>query len=207
MPVWFFSKTTGTPSTRVRGRLLICGTSKFAVKGGREGAERAAAKPPCSGSAAQAVPPRPGAGRGRQRRWQTPAMAPGRRAALLTAGLCCHQGSASAEPGRRSQHLPPTRPGVPCSPPGTDRCPARPPSPAPTCGPGSSASCPPRRRSADTEAASARSTSRPLSLSARLPSLPRRSPSQTTPNKPKQQKSAAKDRAGFCGCLVWRKGG
>lgn len=35
----------------------------------------------------------------------------------------------------------------------------------------------------------ARSTSRPLfSLSARLPSLPRRGPNHTTPNKPKQQK-------------------
>lgn len=60
----FLSNTTGTPSTRIGGRLLIYGTSQFAVKGGRDGAQWAAAKPPCSGSAAEAAPTTPGAGQG-----------------------------------------------------------------------------------------------------------------------------------------------
>lgn len=133
---------------------MICGTSEFAVKGGREGTERAAAKPPCSGSAAGAAPP-PGAGQGR---WQTPAQ--GR--ALLPPRLGKGWTPLNGDPGtsrRPSQALPAPRqaptPAPTCSP--GSGSPARPPAtaamilmPPPACPPAGdtddadAASCPPR---------------------------------------------------------------
>lgn len=107
---------------------------------------------------------------------------------LLRARLSCHHGSASAEPGGRPRHLPPSQQARTCYPSAA--------LPAPTCGrgsSGSSASRPPARSAAGAPTMlrppPARSTSLPLPLS-----RPAYSPSrggaqaQRRPNKSKQQK-------------------
>lgn len=120
---------------------------------------------------------------------------------LLRARLSCHHGSASAEPGGRPRHLPPSQQARTALP--------RPRSalPAPTCGrgsSGSSASRPPARSAAAAPTMlrppPARSTSLPLPLS-RPAYSPSRGGAQTQrrPNKSKQKKRLRRSSAGALG--------
>lgn len=116
-----------------------------------------------------------------------------------SAGLCCHHGSASAEPGGRPRHLPP--PQAPTAlPPGRG-------SPIP---PAAAAPAPPARPAAadDTDGTACPLHGPPSLLSRPAYSLSRGGAQtrrrRTNLNK---KKRAAEESAGLCACLVWRNGG